>query len=110
MAVKLILVLLAGLAGGWMLFDGVHVLRHGKYFGPDLPGPWRHLPEALGIDPLRMGPVFVVLGALWLLAAAVFLVTGSRLPLAGCAILGLWYLPVGTALSLATLALIWLGG
>ena len=101
------LVLIGALNGGWMLADGLHVLRHGKYFGPQTPGPWRHVPQAVGLDPMALGPVFVVLGALWLaLAALVATATLPALSLALPAVLTLWYLPVGTFLSAAALIIL----
>src|SRR4051812_37681062 len=47
--IQLALAVTGLLAGGWMVFDGIHVLLRGKYFGPDKPGPWSHLFTALGI-------------------------------------------------------------
>ncbi len=105
------LVLIALATGGWMLADGLRVLRTGRYFGPGTPGPWRHVPQAMGIDPLALGPVFVTLGALWLVLAA--LVTTALLParvLALPAVLSLWYLPVGTLLSVGVLVILSLAG
>ena len=106
--VNMILALLAALNGGWMLFDGIHVLRFCKYFGSDIPGPWRLLPQALGIDPFSFGPVFVVLGFGWL-ASAIGIVVSPILffwPLLVIALLTLWYIKVGTTLSLIALAIL----
>ncbi len=75
---KLTLVILALLNGGWMLFDGLHVLRTGKYFGPDMPGPLQMLPKALGLDPFRLGPLFDGLGLVWLGCALGLLTVPER--------------------------------
>src|SRR5215213_6595094 len=99
---KLLLPLVGALAGGWMIFDGVHVLLRGKYFGPEKPGPWSIPFTRLGIDPFRLGPLFILLGVLWL----VFLIgtlSGQAWGWYGAmviAIASLWYLPLGTVLSL----------
>jgi hypothetical protein len=106
MMTNLLLTLAALMNGGWMLADGIHVLARGKYIGPEIPGPWRHLPEALGLDPLRLGPVFVIYGAAWRIALALFWGQQSLLPLAAIAILTLWYIPLGAALSAVTLILL----
>jgi hypothetical protein len=42
MIVKGIIAFIAPLLGGWMMFDGSHLLIYGKFFGPEKPGPWRH--------------------------------------------------------------------
>ena len=103
------LALISAVLGGWMLADGLRVLRTGRYFGPETPGPWRHVPQAFGVDPFALGPVFVGLGAAWLIAAAMHLTLGLPRPaVVVLAILTLWYLPVGTVLSLAVLAILWL--
>ncbi len=102
-----LLVLIALVNGGWMLADGLHVLRHGRYFGPETPGPWHKLVRTAGFDPLALGPVFVALGALWLVLGTV--APTAILPgwtLAVPAVLTLWYLPVGTLLSIATLIIL----
>ena len=94
--------------GGWFIFDGLHVLFKGRYFGPPEPGPWARVVSALGIDPLRMGVPFVILGLLWL-AVATGLITGGRWATyaAIVAIAGtIWYFPLGTLLSIIFLALL----
>src|SRR3712207_3202615 len=99
---KIIVALIGSLAGGWMMFDGVHVMLRGKYFGPDKPGPWSILFSRMGVDPFSLGPMFVLLGALWI----VFLVsmlsgqTWGWYGAAAVAVMSLWYLPLGTILAL----------
>jgi hypothetical protein len=108
MFTKLLASLVALLAGGWMLFDGIHVLLKGKYFGPDKPGPWSLLFTRLGIDPFKLGPLFILFGLLWLAGLALVL-TGKPWALyasGAVAIASLWYLPLGTLLSLVYLALL----
>jgi hypothetical protein len=104
---RVALVVLALITGGFQLLDGTHVLITGKYIGPETPGPWRHSVQAVGLDPFTLGPVFIALGACWLTATALLLITTSTWAwwsLVATAALTLWYLPVGTATSLATIA------
>jgi len=63
---KILLALVGVLAGGWMIVDGVHVMLRGKYIGPEKPGPWSILFVKLGVDPFRLGPLFVAFGVLWI--------------------------------------------
>ncbi len=105
-----VLSLIALIQGGWMIFDGQNVLRTGKYFGPDVPGPWRHIPQALGIDPFSLGPLFLALGAVWILLG-LMVAFGNLMfwAITATAMLSLLYLPMGTVLSLAVLMILWSG-
>lgn len=109
MLVRWALGVVAFVVGGWMVADGVRVLRTGAYFGPPTPGPWRHVVSAVGLDPFSIGPVFVGLGIAWLAAYAWLLAAGGRAAWWACvavAALTAWYLPVGTLLSLVALVLL----
>ncbi|NRB38096.1 MAG: hypothetical protein HRU20_06460 [Pseudomonadales bacterium] len=108
MVVKISLLLLALLNGGWMLFDGMHVMRKGKYFGPEEPGIWSKLVASFGINPFSMGPVFVALGLFWFVSVAALLTSMSWgwLALMVVAIATLWYVKVGTAISIIVMALL----
>lgn len=108
MAAKVIVSIIALITGGWMIFDGVHVLSTGKYFGPEKPGLWSDVISYVGGDPFRLGFPFIAFGVLWLLFLAAMLLHqqwgwyGALL----IAILTLWYLPVGTALSVMYIVLL----
>ncbi len=108
MTVKIILLLLALLNGGWMLFDGLHVLKKGKYFGPEEPGVWSKIVASLGINPFSIGPVFVVLGLFWFLSVGVLLasISWGWLALMVTASATLWYVKVGTAISMIVIVLL----
>jgi len=108
MLVKLFIVLLALLNGGWMLFDGLHVIRKGKYFGPEEPGPWSKIAASLGINPLSMGPLFVILGLVWYISVVGLLLSSSWgwLALLVSAIATLWYVKIGTIISIIVIALL----
>ena len=109
MIAKGLAVVVAVIAGGWMVLDGVHVLLRGKYFGPERPGPWSVLFVKFGVDPFALGPLFIALGAAWLVCL-VALLSGQAWGWWGAMIVAvatLWYAPLGTVLSLAYLALLW---
>lgn len=108
MIIKVIIILLALLNGGWMIFDGCHVIKKGKYFGPETPGPWRKIIESCGINPFAIGPFFVALGILWFIAS-IALVTGVAwgwFALFATSIATLWYIKIGTLLSIITIILL----
>jgi hypothetical protein len=110
MIAKIIASLIALLVGGWMSFDGIHVLATGKYFGPEKPGLWSDVVAVIGVDPFSLGVLFIAFGLLWLLFLAAMLL---RQPWAWqaallTAILTLWYLPVGTGLSLLYILILFL--
>jgi hypothetical protein len=105
MLARSLAVIIAVLAGGWMIFDGMHVLLRGKYFGPEKPGPWSGPFVRLGVDPFALGPLFIVLGVGWLVCLVAML-AGQTWGWYGGAIVAiatLWYAPPGTVLSLAYL-------
>ena len=109
MILKLAMSVVALLAGGWMIFDGIHVFVRGKYFGPERPGPWSVPFARLGINPFSLGPLFVILGALWLVFAVAALAGRGwgRTSGTAVAIASLWYFPLGTILSLIYLVLLY---
>jgi hypothetical protein len=116
MGLKWIVVVIALVAGGWMLFDGLHAFATGDYVTPASGaragelGPWAALVEALGIEPRStlMKTVFVAYGAAWLIVAAAFAL-GERWtlgPMRALAFGALWYLVIGTVLSVLLLVLL----
>ncbi len=108
MIVKMILLILALLNGGWMLFDGLHVLKKGKYFGPEEPGVWSKIVASLGINPFSIGPLFIALGLFWFLSIGVLLasISWGWLALMLTATATLWYVKVGTAISIIVMVLL----
>jgi len=106
MAAKIILIIIAVINGGWMLFNGLHLLNYGNYYGP--PGLWADLIASVGIDPMNVGELFVLFGSCWL-AGAIGLMFNRRWTLElflGISIATLWYLPFGTILSIAFLIIL----
>ena len=111
-----IVVALALLEGGWLAFDGSRALIVGDYVTPSSGshagqlGPWSIIVESLGIEPRStlMKSVHAVLGTVWV---AVIICFAFKLPWAwwgmfACAVLGLWYLPFGTFLSIVQIILL----
>jgi hypothetical protein len=90
-----------------MLFDGMHRLFTGSYFGGRL-GPWAALVSAVGISPGSVAPVFVILGALWLVGGVAFLLRArwSTALLTAASMVSLAYLAFGTILSLIALVIL----
>jgi len=108
MLVKISIVLLALLNGGWMLFDGLHVIRKGKYFGPEEPGSWSKIATSLGVNPFSMGPLFVILGLVWYVSVVGLLLSSSWgwWALLVSAIATLWYIKIGTIISIIVISLL----
>jgi hypothetical protein len=101
---------------GWMAFDGSRALIVGNYIAPKSGphqgeiGPWRHVVSAVGIDPhgTPMKAVFSIYGFVWLLLAVAF---ARGLPWSWTAMLvaaigAVWFVPVGTVLSVIQVALL----
>jgi hypothetical protein len=96
-----------------MTFDGLRALIVGDYLTPATGpyagqlGPWSGVVSAVGIAPRSsmMKVVFVAFGAAWLWAAAAFLrgEQWSAGVLALLAVATLWYLPLGTMISVLIL-------
>jgi hypothetical protein len=107
-------VILPGLlAGGWMACDGIRRVVAGDYVRIDGKlGPWQHLFTAIGVDPMGwpVAAFFIICGMARLGGVAAFaagLSWGWHAAFL-TAILGIWYLPIGTAMSLVTIiALFW---
>ena len=111
---KWVVVALAVLAGGWMVFDGVRALVVGDYvrIGGEL-GPWTSVVEAVGIDPAGtpMKVFLVVYGSAWLVAAQLYAwgAPYARAAMVAFAACSLWYLVAGTVSGLVQLGLLTLG-
>jgi hypothetical protein len=99
---KILISILGLLNGGYMLADGIFVILKGKYIGPDKPGPWANLFYKLDINVFKLGPLFIVYGLVWLIFLFGLWTNQSWAYILGLiiSILTLWYLPVGTILSI----------
>ena len=89
-----------------MLIDGIYVLLNGKYIGPEKPGPWASVLSITGVDVFRLGPLFASFGIAWFVFAGGLFAGASWAYWLGVvlAVLTLWYLPVGTLVSVIVLA------
>jgi hypothetical protein len=116
MVARWVIVLLGLSTGGWMGFDGLHALVTHDYVTPRTGphagqlGPWSRLVVAIGLEPRSalMKSLFVAYGIAWLSALAAFAldVRGGRWAVLVVAFASLWYVPMGTALSAAVIALL----
>ncbi len=111
-----VVLVLAFIEGSWLAFDGGRALVVGDYVTPKSGkyagqlGPWARVVSAVGIEPRStlMKSIHLALGSAWLIVMVCF---ALRLPWAWwgmlvCAVLGLWYLPFGTILSVLQIALL----
>ncbi|MGN6417419.1 MAG: hypothetical protein ACTHMC_08005 [Pseudobacter sp.] len=105
---KILITVLAFLNGGYMLLDGLFVLLKGKYIGPEKPGPWSGLFYKLNIDVFKLGPLFIIFGLLWLIWMYGLLTNQHWAYIFGIliSIFTLWYLPLGTLLSVIILVIL----
>ena len=109
-------ILLLVSSAGWMLFDGARALITGEYITPQSGefagqlGPWSNLVRAVGIDPhstwMKLIFIFYGLGMLTFVIGYVFHQPWARTGLLIAALLGLWYLPIGTLMNLLALILL----
>ena len=106
---RLLLILLGLVNGVYMLADGIFVMIKGKFIGPDKPGPWAELFYRFDIDVFALGPLFAFFGLLWLIWVYAFWTNLTWYNVYGIAIsfLTLWYLPIGTLLSILIIVMLY---
>lgn len=111
-----IVIVLATIEGGWLIFDGSRALIVGDYVTPSSGphagqlGPWSRLVSAFGIEP-RSTPAKILHGVtgIVILSGAVCLLIGFNWAVTAmilAAACGLWYLPLGTVLSLIQIVIL----
>ena len=113
---KWIVLTVAFIEGSWLTFDGTRALTVGDYLtarsGPRAGqlGPWSRVVSALGFEPRStlIKCVHLVLGIAWLMALMIFAVRPASgwWAILGCSIASLWYLPMGTVLSVLIIVLL----
>ena len=112
------IVALALLDAGYMTVDGARALATGDYFTPSSGehagelGPWARIVAAIGIEPrsTAMKSFFVAYGLVWL---AVIVAFAAGQPWSWLAMLllaagSVWYLTIGTAVSVVVSLLLFL--
>lgn len=100
---------IASITGGWMIIDGTYAMRYRKYFGPTSNSHWVYIVKKVGIEPLAMSKLFIFLGFLWIFTTFLLLISGFEelwLFLLVIAFSTLWYLPLGTILSVVEIILL----
>ena len=107
-AMKILITILVFVNGGFMLADGIYVLLKGKYIGPEKPGPWATLFYWLQVDVFKLGPLFIAFGLAWLLFLVGLWTHQQWAYMLGIivAVCTLWYLPVGTLISVIVLIIL----
>ena len=113
---KWVILALALFQGGWLVFDGGRALIVGDYVtaasGPRAGklGSWSRIVSAFGFEPRStvIKCLHLFLGIAWLVAVVVFVLRPASgwWAVLGCAIASLWYLPIGTVLSVVVIALL----
>lgn len=113
---RTIIIILALLQAGWMIFEGARAFVVGDYvtetsgaYAGQL-GPWSRVVRAAGIEPRSsfMKAIFVIYGLAWIFVTERFTqgLPWTWLAMFIAAIGTLWYLPLGTVSSLIQIALL----
>jgi hypothetical protein len=115
-AARIFIPVIALLIGGWLVFDGIRAFTTGDYLTARTGsragqlGPWSQLVVKAGLDPRSpfIKALHVALGLAWLIGLVLFLArpTFGWWLLLCCSVSTLWYLPLGTVLSLFELGLL----
>lgn len=105
---KIAITILGLLNGGFMLLDGIYVTINGKYIGPKKPGPWAEMFYKMNVDVFKLGWLFILYGMLWLIWIYSLWTNKEWTYAIGLtiSILTLWYLPIGTLLSIIVLVIL----
>jgi len=105
---KILLTIIGLINAIYMLIDGIFVVIKRKYIGPEKPGPWSNIFSKLNINVFKLGPMFMVFGLLWSLFVYGLQTSQNWTYLYGIilSIATLWYLPVGTLISVGVIVLL----
>ena len=112
--VRWVIVVFALLLGVWLCVDGIRALFLGDYLTPASGpyagqlGPWSKVVSAIGLNPRGTAIKCLQVAARrrvdFIAALRLSLRKGRRLAF-WCSVATLWYLPVGTAVSIITFCL-----
>lgn len=107
---------LAILNAGYMVADGTRALTRGDYFTPSSGehagelGPWARVVETVGVQPraTAMKAFFVIYGLAWLAITVAFALRQpwSWMGMLLFALGSIWYLTVGTVISVLIVVLL----
>jgi len=102
---KILIIILGLLNGGFMLLDGIFVNIKGKYIGPEKPGPWAEIFYKMNMDVFKLGWIFILYGLIWIFWVYALWTNKECAYILGLVIsvLTMWYLPVGTLISIIVL-------
>jgi hypothetical protein len=105
---KILIIILSLIIGGFMLIDGIYVMTKGKYIGPPKPGPWAELFYKFDVNVFKLGPLFISYGIVWIAFLIGVLTNQNWAYMLGIiiSIASLWYLPIGTLISIAVLMIL----
>jgi hypothetical protein len=111
-----LITLLIVINAGYMVVDGVHAFATGDYITPKSGvnagqlGPWSKVVRAVGLEPRSnlVKTIFILQGitTLALLVCYLFRLPWAVNALKIAAVAGLWYLPIGTAVNIIVLVLL----
>lgn len=107
--VRWVIIALSLIDAGYMAVDGTRALTRGDYFTPSSGehagqlGPWTRVVEAVGVDPRSRGMkvFFAVYGVAWIAVTVAFALKQrwSWVAMLILAIGSIWYLIIGTFVS-----------
>lgn len=111
-----VIVVLALSEAGYMALDGIRALIVGDYITPSSGrlagqlGPWSAIVSAIGLPPRStlMKGIFAAYGVAWLVVILAYAL-GARWgwrAMVLAAVLSLWYVPLGTVISLLLFGLL----
>lgn len=108
--------LLVSIIASYMLFDGIRALFFGDYLTPSTGeyvgqlGPWASVVSWVGIEPrsVFMKLAFVTYGISTIVMGILFVmkIRWARMGMLTMALLGLWYLPIGTLINFMVIFLL----
>ena len=100
--------MIAVFMGGWLMINTLYWAMSGEFINlaGGKAGPWEMLVIAIGIHPAWIGPVFTLMGGLWVwVAVAAFKGTrGLGKPTVIASLASFWYAVPGTVTSVFAIA------
>lgn len=103
-----VLVVIALIFGSWLVVDAMTAIATGSYTSLSTGGQWMRVLRWTNIEPVSFAPGVLSLGMLWLISAIAAALRHSwwRGFFGTTAAMSLWYLPIGSFLSMISLVVI----